>query len=129
MAKIVQHWLRYAREDLAAAKALLSLNDESFYRNIGFHCQQSAEKSMKALLSHHKIKFTKTHDLKSLGELLMQAEPDIKEMALKAISLTPYAVEFRYPESADKPITKGELFDATGIASGLLDFILGKVKS
>lgn len=36
---------------------------------IGFHCQQAAEKLLKALLTHLGVRFRKTHDLRGLMDL------------------------------------------------------------
>lgn len=44
-------WLRIAKEDLCAAKGLLSLE---LFSSVAFHCQQAAEKSLKAYLVFHK---------------------------------------------------------------------------
>lgn len=118
--KIVQEWLQFSRRDLQAAKVLFSTQDESMNRTIGFLCQQSAEKAMKAYLSHHKVKFGKIHDLQVLGNEVVKISPSVKGLMIRAVSLTPYAVEFRYPESADKPVTTDQIKSAIGLAEFIL---------
>ena len=63
---------------------------------IGFHCQQAAEKLLKALLSYNGIRFRKTHDVLELIDLLIDNGYDIPEHLLGLDEFTPYAVEFRY---------------------------------
>ncbi len=62
----------------------------------GFHCQQAAEKLLKALLSELGVRFGKTHNLKLLMDLLQDAghglPPDLAELDV----LTPFAAFFRY---------------------------------
>ena len=40
---------------------------------VGFHCQQAAEKLLKAALSDLSVRFRKTHDLGALLSLLAEA--------------------------------------------------------
>jgi HEPN domain-containing protein len=61
-----------------------------------FHLQQAVEKFLKALLSLHRIKFPKIHDISELIELCEEAGVTLPEYVEEFISLTPYAVEFRY---------------------------------
>lgn len=123
MDKAVQNWIKYSRQDLQAAKALFETNNTDFYRNIGFHCQQSTEKSIKAFLIAKKIKFGKIHDLKLLGEEVVKIEPSIKKLMIRVVGLIPFAVEFRYPESADKMITKDEIKSALSLAEEVISTI------
>lgn len=63
---------------------------------IGFHCQQAAEKLLKALLSHLMVRFRRTHDLRELMDLLTDKGHALPEALADLDILTPYAVEFRY---------------------------------
>ena len=74
---------------------------------VGFHAQQSVEKSIKAVLSANMIEFRRTHDLISLLYLLddhkLPEPPDADWLD----ELNPYAVEARYgtisPSGLDRP--------------------------
>lgn len=68
------------------------VSDEIF----GFHCQQSAEKLLKALLSLMGVRFRKTHDLRELTDLLKDQGNPIPENLLEIDTLTPYGTFFRY---------------------------------
>ena len=64
-----------AKVDLNASKGLLYLfenGNELDLEVIFFHLQQSVEKLLKALLTMHKIPYTKTHDIKQLITLLKE---------------------------------------------------------
>ena len=72
-----------------------------FANAVAFHCQQAAEKYLKAFLVWSEVDFPKTHDLK---ELLNLAEPVSRELAVglkNVIVLTRYGVDLRYP--GDRP--------------------------
>jgi len=61
-----------------------------------YHCQQAAEKLVKAILVGADIAFPKTHDIAALVGLLSDSHPLKK--ALKGLEkLTPYGVAYRYP--------------------------------
>ena len=72
--RIVKMWFRKAIEDLQAAKLLLSQNSESFWGPSVFHSQQAAEKAIKGFLAFNKIRFSKTHDLEILVNLISQVD-------------------------------------------------------
>jgi len=90
-----QRWLRYAREDLAAAERLLA-DPRSVPRHICWLAQQAAEKALKAALVLEGVDFPWRHDLDALRNLLPAGwavkveQPDLAE-------LTEWAVEARYP--------------------------------
>ena len=63
---------------------------------IGFHCQQAAEKLLKALLSQLGVRFRRTHDLTELMDLLADNGLELPHGLRDIDHLNPYAVEFRY---------------------------------
>jgi HEPN domain-containing protein len=84
-----------ARQDLAACVLLatgLGIGDAV----IGFHAQQAAEKSIKAVLSAHTIEFRRTHDLVTLLDLLEEHGLEAPPASDWLDELNPYAVEARY---------------------------------
>ena len=87
-------WLRRARSDLSLAS--ITLPRDVLYNELCFHAQQAVEKSIKAVLVHHRIEFHKAHDIDYLMTLLppqVSTPPEAEEIA----GLTSYAVMFRYP--------------------------------
>ena len=101
--RIVKMWFSKSVEDLRAAQLLMSQNSESFWGPSVFHSQQSAEKALKGFLAFNKIRFSKTHDLEILINLLSQVDTDLAEKLKPAILLTKFATAYRYPEEAESP--------------------------
>ena len=97
--KLVKEWLKKAEADIRLAEYLLAEN-APFWEAIAFHCQQSAEKYLKAFLVQHQIEFPKTHDLEKLLELMAKADKKTSTRLLFAKELTPFGVLVRYPDDA-----------------------------
>ena len=89
-------WVRKAEQDWVIAQKLA---EETHPPRDGvcFHCQQAAEKYLKALLQEGGLVVPRTHDLDDLVARLLPANPSFKSLRRKAGSLTRYAVDFRYP--------------------------------
>ncbi len=90
-------WLRKADSDLKNAELCLAA-DESL-DTACFHCQQAAEKSLKAYLMAGKAKFPFTHDLNRLVDHCSRLDPAFAGLAADALRLTPYAVATRYDDA------------------------------
>lgn len=111
-ADLARSWLLKAASDLRAARACVAAGSPD---TACFHCQQAAEKSLKAFLIFHGIRFPFSHDLGRLIPLCKQESPAFDSLMADAVSLNPYAVEMRYDDefwpSADevaKQIGKAE---------------------
>lgn len=92
----VQQWIGKAEEDLEAAR-ILKQSKLKDYSTCAFHCQQAAEKYLKAFLVRHQIEFRKTHDLEGLLNLCERGSPSILKELSFCTWLTPFGVEYRYP--------------------------------
>jgi HEPN domain-containing protein len=64
---------------------------------ICFHCQQSAEKYLKALIQELGIPVPRTHRLNDLLVMLRSHHPTLISLGRVLNSLSRYAVDFRYP--------------------------------
>lgn len=62
-----------------------------------FHCQQAAEKFLKALLQELAIAFSKTHNLEALAKLLVRHHPALAAYQRRFKFLSQFAVDYRYP--------------------------------
>lgn len=98
----VQAWLSKAENDLRGAEVDLAAAPP-LIEDALFHCQQAAEKAMKAFLAAHDTTFRKTHDLDELAGACEQIDPLLKEDLDRARVLTVFAWEFRYPGSDEAP--------------------------
>ncbi len=98
-------WLLRALHDLRAAELLLK--GEAALPDVAvFHCQQAAEKALKAYLFWHDVPFRKTHDIEQLGQSCSVRDPSLSSLMGRAIDLTPYAWRFRYPGEMEVPPVK-----------------------
>ncbi len=88
--------MRKAEADLAVAKKLRRANPPLFDAQC-FHCQQAAEKFLKALLQEQKITIPRSHDLAALLDLVVPLYPTLKSHKRPLGTMTHFAVDFRYP--------------------------------
>jgi HEPN domain-containing protein len=93
---LIRQWIAKAEEDLGAAEILI-LHKTSYLSTVGFHCQQAAEKFLKALLTFNQIEFPKTHDLGALLDFVSPVDAPLAESLNDILLLNPYGVEVRYP--------------------------------
>lgn len=91
---VVQVWLAKAQDDLAAAETLLEAAMPAWLAC--FHAQQCVEKALKGLLVWLGLPFPKTHDIKTLVDLVpVETRPAIDRRL--AAELSESAVAGRYP--------------------------------
>ncbi len=101
---LIKEWVNKAEGDFAAALALnKSKRKNKFYFVIAFHCQQTIEKYLKALLISRKIDFPKSHDLIQLLNLLKIKDPLLEGIKKELNILNPFAIDFRYPGEDIEP--------------------------
>jgi len=106
-------WLRKAEMDLAAARRLAE-GDEPLPDQMGFFCQQTAEKYLKAFLIASEQVPPRTHDVDVLVEMCAVVDPIFEQLQPVVEGLTEFAVIFRYPEewsdelAAIQSLTKAE---------------------
>jgi len=91
-----REWLRKAENDLKGADQLFGASPPLLDLTL-FHCQQAAEKALKAFLAWHDVPFAKTHDIKDLGVACLALDANLTDNVARASSLTDYAWKFRYP--------------------------------
>jgi len=98
----LQTWVRKAENDLEAARRILGAEEGCPYDTVCFHCQQAAEKYMKALLTMLGIQAPRTHHL---GKLLLLVPEEVRPpVDPEEISkLNPYAVDVRYADDLREP--------------------------
>ncbi|XEC95252.1 HEPN domain-containing protein [Paenibacillus tarimensis] len=86
MREDTQAWVSKARIDAESANILY---DNGLLDTCCYHCQQSSEKYLKALLCELCQPIPKTHDLEKLGRLIIDAGIDFKDSVLEdCMSLT-----------------------------------------
>lgn len=120
--QLALRWLEYAKNDLQAATVILS-RDDIAPRTACFLAQQSAEKSLKAVIILKGMQVIKTHDLDNLLEKMPTQDYSLFE-SLDLTWLTEWSVESRYP--GDWPeATREDAKRAIEIATGVVNTCLG----
>jgi HEPN domain-containing protein len=97
---LVAEWLRKAGRDLYMAE-LASRDPKQAPDAWGFHCQQAAEKALKALLQFHGREVERTHDVGFLLGECLAIDPSFAPWESVAGMLTSFAVQYRSPGPAD----------------------------
>jgi len=93
----VQEWIRKAENDFEGALDLARRRKHPLPDLVCFHCQQAAEKYLKAVLIRNEQTFPKTHDLILLFELCLRFAPTLEVHRELFEILNPYSVQFHYP--------------------------------
>ncbi len=121
----LMEWVRKAEEDYETAITLIRKQKRPTPNAVCFHCQQCAEKYLKAFLVQQRVVFSKTHDLRELRRLAMTADPTFDLITDLLLRLNPYAVEFRYP--GEEAIIE-EAGDAVAAMKAVRRFVRSKLR-
>jgi HEPN domain-containing protein len=100
--ELVAQWLDHARRDLELARWVMTQRSD-FAAQVCFHCQQAAEKALKAYLVYHGREFIWSHDLAYLLTCCQSVDVSAANLRSSAEPLSKYAVRFRYPGSGPEP--------------------------
>ena len=96
MKRLTREWIRKAEADLVVARQ--SRQSRRRLHDIAcFHCQQCAEKYLKALLQELGVNVPRIHNLDDLLDLLKGHHPELRPLRRGLVFLTDFAVDTRYP--------------------------------
>jgi len=121
---VIRQWLERASADLRVADLVQA--DPSLIAETGFHCQQAAEKALKAYLTFHGVEFDWSHNINYLLRLCRAKDLSFAQFEPSAARLTQFAVQFRYPTSEPIPAIE-ESLDALSIARQIIQFVLQRL--
>ena len=96
MHKMTAEWVRKAEADFRLA-TMLARSKEPWHDQLCFHCQQSAEKYLKALLQEVGQPVPRTHNLAALRTLLLSHYASLRSFRRGLEFLSRFAVGPRYP--------------------------------
>ena len=96
----IEEWLNFAKEDLDTAKALLN-SEYLFNRSICYHCQQSAEKDLKAYIIYLDLPLNKSHNLIKIVDQISELDKEINHLQKAVEVLIDYIVTARYPDDSE----------------------------
>ncbi len=109
-----RRWIEKADNDLRNAECVLGMRENCPTDTVCFHCQQCAEKYLKAFLIFRNTAFPRTHDL----VVLLNLAEEVGGLPLRVEQVQPlnrYSVEGRYPGDWE-PIALEEASDALTMA-------------
>jgi HEPN domain-containing protein len=96
MKRETREWVQKAEEDWGVAVREAAVANPP--RNVvAFHCQQCAEKYLKALRHESGLSIPRIHDLDQVRSDLLPHEPSLKGLKTACVILSRYAVDYRYP--------------------------------
>jgi HEPN domain-containing protein len=108
MQELTSEWVAKAENDFYTADLALHAGETPIPDTACFHCQQCAEKYLKAYLQENKIQFLPRHNLMPLLDLCISLDKDFETLRTILRQLESYSVAVRYPgvnvsvEIADK---------------------------
>ena len=97
MNALTAEWVAKADEDFHAADLLQHAGEIPLSGVACFHCQQCAEKYLKAFLQENEIEFPRQHSLIPLMELCMTVDKSFEGLLGDLDGLESFAVAIRYP--------------------------------
>lgn len=100
-----QRWIDLAKEDEKIAELALKAK---LYNQVCFHCQQGAEKLLKAFLLKKKGKFPKIHSLTELLILASGVDKDLMRLKNDCLYLDQFYVPTRYPDAPLGSLPEGQ---------------------
>ena len=119
--RIARQWLAKAMNDLLNADNNLAASEVPF-DTVCFHCQQAAEKLLKAYLVANGQPAPRTHDLFLLLEQVLSLNAAAEQLREALSILAPYAVEIRYPDDWFMPAEE-DAKEARGAARQVVNWL------
>ncbi len=123
MQETTAEWVEKAEEDYGTAKVTLE-HGVHIVSTVCFHCQQCAEKYLKAFLQEKRIGFPRDHALKPLMKNCARHDRGFDEIDDDLGKLEHYAVVIRYPGAF---ATRDEAEGAFAAATRVRAFVRGKL--
>jgi HEPN domain-containing protein len=114
-----REWMHFSEMDFNSASFLMNMQPIPT-EIICYHCQQSAEKSLKAILILNDIFPPKIHDLQELKTLCLPYITEAQNIEDACNHLNQYSVRPRYPQEIE--ITGEQLKKAIADAKIIYDF-------
>jgi len=121
----VNEWVRYAQTDYDCARKMADLFHPIPIEIVCYHCQQSAEKILKAYVIAKENTLTKTHDLEFLIDQCKQYSQDFDKYEEPCAVLTAYVFTTRYPPSVE--MTEQHMKQALKDTLEILEFTKSKL--
>jgi len=121
-------WLEKARNDLLAAEAIMAYYESPPTDTVCYHCQQVAEKCLKAFLIAKAKKLLKIHDLIDLLEKCTKIDTSCETIRDQIDSLDGFYIESKYPPDIPTVIPIDETKSAVVNAREIYKFFCEKLE-
>lgn len=119
-----REWLLDAEEDIECVRVLIA---RGIAKHACFHCQQAAEKALKALLLRQAGRIPQTHDLSLLFQTICRADPSFPDHLAALQTLKAYYTLVRYPDARPPGAPMPSLQQAQAALSSV-EKVVGDVK-
>ncbi len=117
-------WVSKAEGDFATAGRELRARKSPNYDAVCFHCQQCAEKYLKAFLQENDRHIPKIHNLIELMLLCEEVDGSFELMRADLVTMERYSVRVRYPGNVAE---KEDARSAHAAASIVRVFVMAKL--
>jgi HEPN domain-containing protein len=124
MQEETRHWILKANKDLGTAGFASQSVDGPLPVTTALHCQQAAERYLKAFLQEHRIIFSRQHNLTPLLESCISVDRSFEDLRPDINRLEGYSIASRYPRANDSIEFRNE---ALNTAKRVKEFVLGKL--
>ena len=114
-----RRWIAIADQDLRAVAICLRAEPPAM-ETAAYHCQQAAEKLLKALLVAAARPTRKTHDLEELAGEVAEAHPHLATLAQSCRFMTRWGFVYRYPTEPSGEIPRPPSDSEIGRAQAIL---------
>ena len=123
---ISNEWMVIADKDLDSAEFLKGMKPEPV-EIICYHCQQAAEKYLKAFLAFNNAHIIKTHDLLFINNSCKQIDSSFDQIENECLYLNDFSVNIRYPYPMDLRIEDMDF--ALKHASSIKTFVKDRIQN
>ncbi|MFH1909453.1 MAG: HEPN domain-containing protein [Chloroflexota bacterium] len=97
MEELTSEWVAKAENDFYTADLALHAGEFPIPDTACFHCQQCAEKYLKAYLQEYGVQFLPRHNLMPLLDLCVSLDKNFEALRISLRQLESYSVAVRYP--------------------------------
>ena len=122
---LVSECLDKAIRDLKSAKILLEHDCGNDY--VAFHCQQTIEKALKAMILYLYATLESGHSLLYLCKKIIEKNNEFSKYIDGCMFVSQYYIETRYPNENSITVTDDEAKKCINIAQEVLNAVLSNV--
>lgn len=120
---IFSEWIRFSEGDLEVAKHIVTMHKPNVEISC-YHCQQCAEKALKAFLISHSVQPKFIHDLAVLCSDCQEIDKSFASLNDYCYVLNQHITSTRYPSPTE--LNEADMKQSIEFAEKILDFVKSK---